>query len=63
MSALFLTYKYRSGLSVENKGIQIVSSSEELEKEIVRANVEKERLKVEKKKTKSEVKKTKKYKK
>ena len=52
--AIFLTYKYRSGLSTQQKTIQEVHihSNE--------ADIERERLKVEKKKAKTEAKKAKK---
>ena len=49
--SLFFTYKYRSGLYVEQKQVIRIESSDE---------VEKQRLKVEKKKAKAEVKKAKK---
>ena len=52
--ALFLTYKYRSGLATQQKTVQEVHiHSDESE-------IEKERLKVEKKKAKAEAKKAKK---
>ena len=51
ISALFFTYKYRSDLSNEKKTIQIISSTDDLEKE---------KIKIEKKKAKAEVKKKKK---
>jgi len=60
--ALLFTYRYRSGLSAEEKVVQ-VQPSVELEKEKIRAEVEKERLKLEKKKAKTEAKKAKKAKK
>ena len=50
-----LTYKYRAGLSVGEKVVQ-VQPPIEVEKELIRANVEKERLKLEKKKAKDEIK-------
>lgn len=58
--ALFYTYKYRSGLSTEEKVIQMQFSSKELEQEKIHAEIEKERLKLEKKKAKTEAKKAKK---
>ena len=58
--ALLFTYKYRAGLSIKQ---EVVHPSEELEKEKICAEVEKERLKVEKKKAKAESKKAKKTKK
>ena len=58
--ALLFTYRYRAGLSVKQ---EVVHPSEELEKEKICAEVEKERLKVEKKKAKAESKKAKKTKK
>ena len=57
--ALIFTYKYRLGLSAEEKIIQ-VEPSVELEKEKIQAEVEKDRLKLEKKKVKAEAKKAKK---
>ena len=54
--AVFFTYKYRSGLSAEQKTIQEVHIKTD------DADLEKERLKVEKKKAKTEVKKAKKIK-
>ena len=60
--ALLFTYIYRSGLSAEDKIIQ-VEPSVELEKEKLQVEVEKERLKLEKKKTKIEAKTGKKAKK
>jgi len=63
MTALFLSYKYRSGLTADGeKEIQIISSTEDLEKEKIKAEVEKERLKLDKKKVKAEAKKEKKIK-
>ena len=58
--ALLFTYRYRAGLSAKQ---EVVHPSEELEKEKICAEVEKERLKVEKKKAKAESKKAKKTKK
>jgi len=58
--ALFFTYKYRPGLSATQ---DFIFPSEELEKEKICAEVEKERLKVEKKKAKNEAKAQKKAKK
>ena len=57
--ALILTYKYRTGLSSEEKIVQ-VSPSVEIEKERLKSEVEKQRLKTEKKKAKAEAKKAKK---
>jgi len=51
--ALIFTYKYRAGLSAKQ---EIVHHSEELEKEKIHADVEKELLKLEKKKAKADVK-------
>ena len=59
VAALILTYKYRTGLSSEEKTIQ-VEPSVEIEKERLKAEVEKQRLKTEKKKAKAEAKKAKK---
>ncbi|MCK4415529.1 MAG: hypothetical protein KAU84_00095 [Thermoplasmatales archaeon] len=53
--ALLFTYKYRAGLSVGEKIVQ-VQPPIEVEKGVIRANVEKERLKLEKKKAKAEIK-------
>lgn len=55
VAALLFTYKYRAGLSVGEKVVQ-VQSPIEVEKELIRANVEKERLKLEKKKAKAGIK-------
>ena len=57
--ALFFTYRYRSGLSVPDETTTI-QSSDEIEREKIKAKTEKERLKLEKKKTKTEAKKAKK---
>jgi uncharacterized membrane protein len=57
--ALILTYRYRSGLAVEDTIIK-AEPSVEIEKERLNAEVEKERLKLEKKKAKAEAKKAKK---
>ena len=54
LSAVILTYKYRSGLTSEQKIIEVHTSSD---------SIEKERLKIEKKKAKAEAKKAKKSKK
>ncbi len=59
--ALIFTYKYRSGLTTEEKPV-IVQPSVEAEKAKIDAKVEKEHLKVKKKKAKSIVKKSKKKK-
>jgi len=64
--ALIFTYRYRTGLSAEEKVVKvekIESSSDEVERERISADVEIERLKLEKKKAKSEAKKAKKSKK
>ena len=53
--ALLFTYKYRAGISVAEEVVRVQPSSK-VEKEIIRADVEKERLKVEKKKAKADVK-------
>ena len=63
--SLIFTYRYRAGLSYEDKTVKIEkikSSKDELGKEKVRAEIEKERLKIEKKKAKAEVKSLKKKK-
>ena len=52
--ALFLTYKYRSGLSTQQKTVQEVHIHTD------EAEIEREKLKVEKKKAKAEAKKAKK---
>jgi len=57
--SLVFTYKYRAGLQAEDAGIA-QDSSVELEKEKIRADVEKARLKNEKKKAKAEAKQEKK---
>ncbi len=49
--SLLFTYKYYRGLSATQESIP---HSEEVEKEIIHADVEKERLKLEKKKAKAE---------
>jgi hypothetical protein len=56
LSAVVLTYKYRSGLTSQQKIIEIHTSSESIEKEQLKAKAEKERLKIEKKKAKAKVK-------
>jgi len=64
--SVLLTYKYRSGLSSEQKKVVEVyhhDSKDDLEKEKIRADLEKERLKLEKKKAKAEAKKAKKQRK
>ena len=64
--ALIFTYRYRTGLFAEEKVIKVEkveSSSDDIEKERIRAEVEKEILKLEKKKAKSEEKRAKKSKK
>ena len=64
--ALIFTYIYRRGLSVDEKVLKVgkaKTSSDEVEKERIRADVEKDILKLEKKKAKAEAKKVKKSKK
>jgi hypothetical protein len=56
--ALIFTYKYREGLTASSEVIK--DPSIELEKEKIKADVEKDHLKLEKKKAKSEIKKRKK---
>ncbi len=51
--ALIFTYRYRAGLSYEEK---IESSKNNIKKEGIKADLEKKRLKIEKKKAKSEAK-------
>ncbi|RLI65317.1 MAG: hypothetical protein DRO67_02825 [Candidatus Asgardarchaeum californiense] len=60
--SLFFTYKYREGLRAEKEEnvIHVKSSSDEVEKARINAEVEKERLKLEKKKVKAEAKRAKK---
>ncbi|KAA0005457.1 MAG: hypothetical protein DRM98_04240 [Thermoplasmata archaeon] len=59
--SLGFTYKYRSGLIVEQKIVQKIETPEEaFKKQKISAKIEKERLKLEKKKAKAEVKKIKK---
>ena len=58
---LFFTYKFRAGLSADEKVIKQGPSSEKVEIEKINADVEKERLKLEKKKAKMEAKVKKKY--
>jgi hypothetical protein len=60
--ALLLTYRYQSGLSVEET-VEKKEPSVNLEKEKLKSEVEKERLKVEKKKVKADTKSMKKSKK
>ena len=60
LAAVILTYNYRSGLTSEQKIIEIHTSSDNIKKERIRAEVEKEKLKFEKKKAKVEAKKIKK---
>lgn len=57
--SIFFTYKYRSGLTVQQNQriIQVKTTSDDVEKEKIRAKVEKEKLKLEKKKVKAGVKK------
>lgn len=59
--SIFFTYKYRSGLTIqqEQKIIQVKTTSDDIEKEKIFAKIEKEKLKLEKKKTKAEIKKNK----
>jgi len=64
--SVFFTYRYRSGLTSEQKKVVEVyhhDSKDDLEKEKIHADLEKERLKLEKKKAKAEAKKAKKQKK
>ncbi len=64
--SVFLTYKYSSGLTSEQKKVVEVhhrDSDDELEKKKIDSDLEKERLKLEKKKAKAELKKVKKLKK
>jgi hypothetical protein len=61
--SIIFTYKYRSGLTAEQKVVEVQVTSDDVEKERIKAEVEKERLKVEKKKAKAEAKRKKKEKK
>jgi len=57
--ALFFTYRYRAGLSYEDKIIKmekIESYKDDFEKEKIKSELEKKRIKIQKKKTKAEVK-------
>ena len=54
--ALIFTYRYRMGLSTEDRVVKVETYSDEIEKEKIKADVEKSRLKVEKKKSKAEAK-------
>jgi len=54
--ALFFTYKYRAGLSAEEKVVTQVPSSEKVKIQRINAEVEKQRLKLEKKKAKAKAK-------
>jgi hypothetical protein len=58
--SLIFTYRYRTGLSVDEKNVKIHTTSDELENKKIEAKIEKERLKIEKKKAKAELKKEKK---
>ena len=60
--ALIFTYRYRIGLSAKVEDTQ-VKPTDEMEKELINAEIEKKRLKLEKKKAKAEAKKEKKSKK
>ena len=57
--SLIYTYRYRTGLSADEKSVQY-SPTDEMDKEKIRSKLEKEHLKIEKKKTKAEIKKAKK---
>ena len=63
--ALLLTYRYRAGLTAKQETIkqEVIVRTDEIEKEKIHADVEKERIKLEKKKAKAHVKTTKKSKK
>jgi hypothetical protein len=60
--SLILTYKYRSGLTIDENIIQPSYSSDNNKNEKIKAKIDKERLKKEKKKSKNELKKIKKSK-
>lgn len=65
LSSLFLTYKYRGGISLsqEKKIIHLHSSIDKIGNDKIKSRKEKEQLKIEKKKAKTELKKAKKLKK
>ena len=57
--ALVFTYRYRSGLTYEEKVVKVESSEskkDNIERERINAELEKKRLKLEKKKVKAELK-------
>lgn len=56
LTALVFTYKYRAGLSAEEKVVTQAPSSEKIKIRSINAEVEKKRLKLEKKKAKAEAK-------
>ena len=58
--SLIFTYRYRTGLSADEKSVQVYPFTDEVRKEKIRSKFEKEHLKIEKKKTKAEIKKAKK---
>ena len=62
LSSLFLTYKYRDGISLsqDQKIIHLHSSIDNIENDKIKSRKEKEQLKIEKKKAKTELKKAKK---
>jgi hypothetical protein len=62
LMSISFTYRYRSGLAlkVEQKVIQVKTTSDDIKKEKIHAEIEKERSKLEKKKAKGEIKKQKK---
>ena len=51
--ALIFTYRYRMGLSAEDKVVKVDTYSDEIKKEKIKAEVEKGQLKIEKKKAKT----------
>lgn len=59
--SVFYTYRYRSGLSDEQKKIEVHIKSKDYKKQEIEAKVEKQRLKVEKKKEKNDAKIIKKF--
>ena len=55
LTAVIFTYRYRSGLTSQQKIIEVHTSSE-IEKEPLKAKAEKEKMKIEKKKAKAKLK-------
>ena len=63
MIALFFTFKYRTGLSADDKHIEVDIYSNIRDKEQINNKLEKEKIKIEKKREKTKLKKQKKNKK